>query len=89
MINAYNTALARYISANSHIAAVIISCAKFKDRKSLSVFVKKLSTIPNVENTTTHIVLNTIKEETLVFEGNAEKAILGFPQNVNIYHDCT
>ena len=38
--------------------------AKFKDRKSLSVFVKKLSTIPHVENTVTHIVLNTIKEDT-------------------------
>ena len=37
--------------------------AKFKDRKSLSIFVKKLSAIPNVENTVTHIVLNTIKED--------------------------
>ncbi len=37
--------------------------AKFKDRKSLSVFVKDLLAIPNVENTVTHIVLNTIKED--------------------------
>ncbi len=37
--------------------------AKFRDRKSLSSFVKKLSTVPNVENTVTHIVLNTIKED--------------------------
>ena len=37
--------------------------AKFKDRKSLSVFVKTLLAIPNVENTVTHIVLNTIKED--------------------------
>ncbi len=37
--------------------------AKFKDRASLSSFVKKLSAIPNVENTVTHIVLNTIKED--------------------------
>ncbi len=37
--------------------------AKFKDRTSLSIFVKKLSTIPNIENTVTHIVLNTIKED--------------------------
>ena len=37
--------------------------AKFKDRKDLSIFVKKLSGIPNVENTQTHIVLNTIKED--------------------------
>jgi len=40
-----------------------IVIAKFKDRKSLSVFVKKLSAIPNIENTVTHIVLNTIKED--------------------------
>ena len=37
--------------------------AKFKDRKSLSSFVKKLSAVPNVENTVTHMVLNTIKED--------------------------
>lgn len=37
--------------------------AKFKDRRSLSIFVKKLSAIPNVENTITHIVLNTVKED--------------------------
>ncbi len=40
-----------------------IVIAKFKDRKSLSIFVKKLSAVPNVENTLTHIVLNTIKED--------------------------
>ena len=40
-----------------------IVIAKFRDRKSLSIFVKKLSKIPNVENTVTHIVLNTIKED--------------------------
>jgi len=37
--------------------------AKFKDRSSLSKFVKKISAIPNIENTVTHIVLNTIKED--------------------------
>ncbi len=37
--------------------------AKFKNRESLSVFVKKLSAIPNVQNTTTHLVLNTVKED--------------------------
>ena len=37
--------------------------AKFKNRSSLSNFVKKLSAIPNIENTVTHIVLNTIKED--------------------------
>jgi DNA-binding Lrp family transcriptional regulator len=36
---------------------------KFKDRKSLSEFVKKVSSIPNVENTVTHLVLNTVKED--------------------------
>ncbi|MCE9651641.1 MAG: Lrp/AsnC family transcriptional regulator [Nitrosarchaeum sp.] len=36
---------------------------KFKSRAELSIFVKSLSTIPNVENTETHIVLNTIKED--------------------------
>ncbi len=40
-----------------------IVIAKFKDRKSLSSFVKKLFAVPNVENTVTHIVLNTIKED--------------------------
>ena len=40
-----------------------IVIAKFKDRKSLSSFVKKLFAVPNVENTITHIVLNTIKED--------------------------
>ena len=40
-----------------------IVIAKFKDRKSLSSFVKKLSAVSNVENTVTHIVLNTIKED--------------------------
>ena len=37
--------------------------AKFRDRTSLSIFVKKLSAISNVKNTVTHIVLNTIKED--------------------------
>ncbi len=36
---------------------------KFKDRKSLSRFVKKVSSIQNVENTITHLVLNTVKED--------------------------
>ena len=44
-----------------------LAIAKFKDRSSLSIFVKKLSTIPNVENTITHIVLNTIKEDARLF----------------------
>lgn len=37
--------------------------AKFKGRKDLSEFVKGLSAIANVENTITHMVLNTVKED--------------------------
>ncbi len=37
--------------------------AKFKGRGELSKFVKDLATIPNVENTITHVVLNTVKED--------------------------
>jgi len=37
--------------------------AKFKGRQELSKFVKDLSKIPNVENTITHVVLNTAKED--------------------------
>lgn len=37
--------------------------AKFRGRGELSGFVKELSSIPNVENTITHIVLNTVKED--------------------------
>jgi DNA-binding Lrp family transcriptional regulator len=37
--------------------------AKFKTRGDLSEFVKELSSKPNVENTNTHIVLNTVKED--------------------------
>ena len=43
--------------------ADIMVIGKFKDRKSLSAFVKKISSIPNVENTITHLVLNTVKED--------------------------
>ena len=37
--------------------------AKFKERDGLSKFVKGLAAIPNVENTITHVVLNTVKED--------------------------
>ncbi|MCH9658230.1 Lrp/AsnC family transcriptional regulator [archaeon] len=40
-----------------------IIIAKFKERRELSKFVKELATIPNVENTITHVVLNTTKED--------------------------
>jgi len=40
-----------------------IIIAKFKERNELSKFVKDLAAIPNVENTITHVVLNTTKED--------------------------
>ncbi|MHA7647413.1 Lrp/AsnC family transcriptional regulator [Nitrosopumilus sp. S4] len=40
-----------------------IVIAKFKERNELSSFVKSLAAIPNVENTITHVVLNTTKED--------------------------
>lgn len=40
-----------------------IIVAKFKTRKELSDFVKNLSSIPDIENTVTHIVLNDVKED--------------------------
>lgn len=40
-----------------------IVVAKFKNREELSEFVKELSSKPHVENTNTHMVLNTVKED--------------------------
>ena len=40
-----------------------IVIAKFKERNELSTFVKNLACISNVENTITHVVLNTTKED--------------------------
>ena len=40
-----------------------IVVAKFKERNELSKFVKGLAAITNVENTITHVVLNTAKED--------------------------
>jgi len=40
-----------------------IIIAKFKERNELSKFVKSLAAIQNVENTITHVVLNTAKED--------------------------
>jgi hypothetical protein len=37
--------------------------AKFKERNELSAFVKSLASMANVENTITHVVLNTAKED--------------------------
>jgi DNA-binding Lrp family transcriptional regulator len=41
---------------------IMVVC-KFKTRKELSDFTKKILTIPNVERTKTHLVLNTLKED--------------------------
>lgn len=59
------------IAENENVCAVydvtgpadILVISKFKNRDELSKFVKNLSTIPNVENTETHIVLNSVKED--------------------------
>lgn len=59
------------IAENENVCAVyditgpadILLIGKFKNRDELSRFVKSLSAIPNVENTETHIVLNTVKED--------------------------
>ena len=48
--------------------ADMVILAKFKTRELLSGFVKKVSAIPNVENTLTHLVLNTIKEDNRLIE---------------------
>jgi len=37
--------------------------AKFRERAELSRFIKTLSSMENMENTITHIVLNTVKED--------------------------
>ncbi len=41
----------------------VMIIAKFKERSELSKFVKELASIPYVENTITHMVLNTVKED--------------------------
>ncbi|EGP93880.1 Lrp/AsnC family transcriptional regulator [Nitrosarchaeum koreense] len=59
------------IAENENVCAVydvtgpadILVISKFKNRNELSKFVKSLSTIANVENTETHIVLNSVKED--------------------------
>jgi len=45
------------------VQQIPILVAKFKERSELSTFVKGLTSIPNVENTVTHVVLNTAKED--------------------------
>ena len=59
-ISDYENVTAVYDITGSADTIVIV---KFKNRPSLSEFVKNISSLPNVENTVTHIVLNTIKED--------------------------
>jgi hypothetical protein len=37
--------------------------AKFKNRQELSEFPKALLSMPDIESTNTHVVLNTVKED--------------------------
>lgn len=41
----------------------ILVIGKFKTRQEMSGFIKKLGKIPNIKNTETHLVLNTVKED--------------------------
>ena len=61
----YESAIAVYDITGD---ADMIIIAKFKNRELLSDFVKKISAISNVENTLTHLVLNTIKEDNRLIE---------------------
>ena len=64
------------IAQNDNVVAVyditgdadMMIIAKFKNRELLSEFIKKISAISNVENTLTHLVLNTIKEDNRLIE---------------------
>ena len=58
------------LASNKNVFAVyditgdfdILAIAKFKNRKTLDQFVKKIQTYPHVERTDTILILNTIKE---------------------------
>jgi len=41
--------------------------ARFRGRDDLNRFIKKVSALPNIDRTVTHLVLNTVKEERRVF----------------------
>ena len=40
-----------------------VTIAKFKDRDSLNIFIKKLLALPHIKRTVTHVTLNIIKED--------------------------
>ena len=43
------------------VDAIVV--AKFRSREELSKFTKELLSLPYVERTNTHVVLNTVKED--------------------------
>ena len=65
----------RKIAADPQVAAVFditgewdsFVLAHFKDRDDLNRFLKKLNSIPYIDRTATHLVLNTVKDERRLF----------------------
>ncbi|RMF04981.1 Lrp/AsnC family transcriptional regulator, partial [Candidatus Woesearchaeota archaeon] len=63
------------IAADPHVTAVYDNTgdfdatviAKFKNRRGLDSFLKKIQTYDFVERTETRMILNTIKEDTILF----------------------
>ena len=63
--------VAKEMALNKNVCAVYditgqndtIIIAKFKNREELSKFIKKISSNPDIENTTTDMVLNIVKED--------------------------
>ena len=43
----------------------VIILAKFKNRRAIDLFLKKIQTIEYIERTETNLILNTIKEENI------------------------
>jgi DNA-binding Lrp family transcriptional regulator len=65
----------RKIAADPQVAAVYditgewdsLVVAHFKGRDDLNRFLKKLNSLPFIDRTTTHLVLNTVKDERRLF----------------------
>ena len=63
------------IAEDPHVAAVYditgewdsLVIAHFRGRDDLNTFLKKLNTLPCVDRTVTHLVLNTVKDERRLF----------------------
>jgi DNA-binding Lrp family transcriptional regulator len=58
-----NSVIALYDITGDYDAAII---TKFKDRASLSAFVKNLLSAPHIKRTVTNVALNVVKEDCLV-----------------------